>query len=181
MTLVKFVMFVVLKILDNLVSMQNSLNAHNCRRNVQGRLQLQSSVQLFDRALVIKKFSFCAAHLNAFWHGNKTFRKGTSQHEIVPLLVVFQLPYSKYKCVKICFYPCRYQNQKFSLVSHSCRSRSTRVALVTHSCRTCVTIVSLVLHSDCIHVARVAFVSLESDTRVVNQTRPVLHKVFEIF
>ena len=32
MTLVKFVKFVVLKILDNLVSMQNSLNVHNCRR-----------------------------------------------------------------------------------------------------------------------------------------------------
>ena len=32
MTLVKFVTFVVLKILDNLVSMQNSLNAHNCSR-----------------------------------------------------------------------------------------------------------------------------------------------------
>ena len=30
MTLVKFVTFVVLKILDNLVSMQNSLNANNC-------------------------------------------------------------------------------------------------------------------------------------------------------
>ena len=30
MTLVKFVMFVVLKILDNFVSMQNSLNVHNC-------------------------------------------------------------------------------------------------------------------------------------------------------
>ena len=32
MTLVKFVTFVVLKILGNVVSMQNSLNAHNCRR-----------------------------------------------------------------------------------------------------------------------------------------------------
>ena len=31
MTLVKFVAFVVLKILGNLVSMQNSLNVHNCR------------------------------------------------------------------------------------------------------------------------------------------------------
>ena len=32
MTLVKFVTFVVLKILDDLVSVQNSLNVHNCRR-----------------------------------------------------------------------------------------------------------------------------------------------------
>ena len=30
MAMVKFVTFVVLKILDNLVSMQNSLNANNC-------------------------------------------------------------------------------------------------------------------------------------------------------
>ena len=29
--------------------------------NVQGHLQLQSSVQLFDIAFVIKKFSFCGA------------------------------------------------------------------------------------------------------------------------
>ena len=33
MTFVKFVTFVVLKILDNLVSMQNSLNAHTCFLN----------------------------------------------------------------------------------------------------------------------------------------------------
>ena len=32
MTLVKFVTFVVFKILNNLVFMQNFLNAHNCRR-----------------------------------------------------------------------------------------------------------------------------------------------------
>ena len=33
MTLVKFVTFVVLKILDNLISMKNSLNANNCWYN----------------------------------------------------------------------------------------------------------------------------------------------------
>ena len=60
--------------------------------------------------------------------------------------------------MKICFYSCRYQNQKFSLVSHSlcsCSTRfalmsfvSTRVALVLHSCPSCLT-----------RVARVALVS----------------------
>ena len=44
----------------------------------QGHLQLQSSVQLFDIAFVIKKSSFCGALLNAFWHGNKAFPKGSS-------------------------------------------------------------------------------------------------------
>ena len=85
-----------------------------------------------------------------FWHGNKTFPKGSSQYEIVPLLVVFHLPYSKYKGVKICFYSCHYQNQNFSLLSHSCHSGSTRVALVPfvlHLCRTRVASVSLVSHS----------------------------------
>ena len=41
-------------------------------------LQLQSSVQRFDIAFAIKKFSFCGALLNAFWHGNEAFPKGSS-------------------------------------------------------------------------------------------------------
>ena len=68
-------------------------------------------------------------------------------NEIVPLLVIFHLPYSKYSCVKICFYSCSYQNQISSLVSRSCRSSSTRVALVSHSCLTHVAHVSLASHS----------------------------------
>ena len=78
--------------------------------------------------------------LNAFCYGNEAFPKGSSYNETVSLLVVFHLPYSKYKVVKICFYLC--QNQNFSLVSPSCRSCSTRgvcVALVSsfvsQSCR----------------------------------------------
>ena len=103
--------------------------------------------------------------LNAFWHGNKTFPKGSFQNGIVPLLIVFLLPYSKYKGVKICFYQCRYQNQIFSLVlhcvsfvQHSCRTRVVRVELVSYLCHTCVACVSLVLlvlHSCCIRAARV--------------------------
>ena len=109
--------------------------------------------------------------LNAFWHGNEIFPKGSSYNVTVSLLVVLHLPYSKYKDVKICIYSCHYQNQNFSPVLHSCRSCSTRVALVSHSCCSCLTrvaLVSLVLHSCCIRVARVALVSLVSGTRVVN-------------
>ena len=100
--------------------------------------------------LSLKSLVFVVHFLNAFWHGNETFPKGSSQYEIVPLLVVFHLPYSKYKGVKICFYSCRYQNQNFSLMSHSCSSCSTRVAHVLHlycSCLTHVASVTLVLHS----------------------------------
>ena len=114
---------------------------------MQGYLQLQSSVQLFDIAFAIKSLVFVVHLLNAFWHGNETFPKGSSEREIVPLLSLFHLPYSKYKVVKICFYLCCYQNQNISLVLYSRRSCSTRIALVSHSCRLCLTRVALVLHS----------------------------------
>ena len=106
--------------------------------------------------LSLKSLVFVVHFLNAFWHGNETFPKDSSQYEVVPLLVAFHLPYSKYKVVKICFYPCRYENQFFSLVSYSCRSCSTHATFVPHSCCTCVARVSqrtlvasvaLVLHS----------------------------------
>ena len=119
--------------------------------------------------LSLKSLVFVLHFLNAFWHGNETFPKGSSQNEFVPLLVVFHLPYNKYKGVKICFYPCRYKNQSFPLVSHSCRSCSTCIALC-RSCRTRVALVSLVSHSCCIRVTGVALVSLVSGTYVVNQT-----------
>ena len=108
-------------------------------------------MQLFP----LKSLVFVVHFLNALWHGKETFPKSNSQNEIVPLLLVFHLPYSEYKCAKICFYSCCYQNQNFSLVSYSCRSCSTRVALaslVQHSC--CIR-VALVSHSCCIRVARV--------------------------
>ena len=108
--------------------------------------------------LPLKSLGFLVHFLHAFWYGNETFPKGSSQYEIFPLLVVFHLPFSKYKGVKICFYPRRYQNQNFSLVLHSCRLCRTRVARVS--------LVSLMLHSCCIFVSRVALVSLVSATRV---------------
>ena len=58
--------------------------------------------------------------LNAFSRGNETFPKGSSQNEIVPVLVVFHLPYSKYKGVKM-----------FLLVWLSKSKFSTRVALMS--------------------------------------------------
>ena len=95
---------------------------------------------------------------NAFWNGNKAFPKGSSWNKIASLLVIFHLPYSKHRGVKICFHLCRYQNQIFSLVSHSCRSCST----LWHSsrwCRTSVVLVSLMPRSCLTCVARVTFVS----------------------
>ena len=124
--------------------------------------------------LPLKSSVFVVHFSNAFWHGNEAFPKVSFQNEIVPLLVIFHLPYSKYRGVKICFYSCRYQNQNFSLVLHSRRSCSTCVTLVSfvqHSCCTCVALVLLVSHSWRNRVVSVAFVLLVSGTRVVNQTR----------
>ena len=87
--------------------------------------------------LLLKSSVFVVHFLNAFWHGNEAFLKGSSQNEIAPLLVIFHLPYSKCRGVKICFYLCCYQNQNFSPLSHSCCSCSTRVAPLPHSCRSC--------------------------------------------
>ena len=106
---------------------------------------------------------FVVHFLIAFWHENEALLKGCSQNEIVPFLVIFHLPYSKYKGVKIYFYSCRYQNQHFSLAWHSCHSCSTRAALVSHlrrsrlapvsfvlhPCRSCPTCVTRVWHSCC--------------------------------
>ena len=114
-------------------------------------------MQLFP----LKSLVFVVHFLNAFWHGKETFPKSNSYNESAPLLIVFYLPYSKYKGMKICFYSCCYQNQNFSLVSHSCRLCRTRVALmslVQHLCRTCVALVSLVSHSCRSSVASVALV-----------------------
>ena len=104
-------------------------------------------LQYFTKAAILRCARiFCGALFKRFlaWKRGITKRQFI---EIVPLLVVFDLPYSKYKVVKICSYSCRYQNQTFSLVSHSRRSCSTHVVLVSflqHSCRTRVARVSLV-------------------------------------
>ena len=106
--------------------------------------------------LPLKSSVFVVHFSNALWYGNKAFLKGSSWNEIVPLLVIFHLPYIRYRGVKICFYTYSYQNRDFSLLSYSCHPCSTRVTLVSfmkHSCRSCCT--------------RVAFVSLVSGARIV--------------
>ena len=146
-------------------------------RNVQGHLQLESTTYNFITynfliwLLPLKSSVFLVHFSNAFWHGNEAFPKVSSQDEIVPLLVIFHLPQSNYRGVKICSYLCCQQNQNFSLVSHSCRSCITPISLVSHSCRTRVARFSLVSHSCCIRVARIALVSPVPGTCVVNQTR----------
>ena len=118
--------------------------------------------------LPLKSSVFMVNFLNAFWHGNEAFPKGSSQNEITPFLLNFHLLCSKYRGAKICFYSCRYQIKIFhscrtgvvhvALVSHSCCSCSTRVALVSHWCCSCLsraTLKSLASHSCCIRVARV--------------------------
>ena len=147
-------------------------------RNYAGTCKGICSYNLIYNVLIqllpLKSLVFVVHFLNAFWHGNEAFPKGSSQNEVVRLLVIFHLPYSKSRGVKICFYSCHYQNQNFSLVSHSCRSCSNRVTLVSfveHLCRTRVTCVSLVLHSCRLCRTHVAFASLVSGARVVNQTR----------
>ena len=110
--------------------------------------------------LRLQSLAFAVHFSNAFWHGSKAFPKGSSQNEIVSLFIIFHLPYRQYRGVKKCFHSCHYQNQNFSLLSHSCNSCSTRFALVSfmsHSCFPCVAPVKLVL--------------LVSGTRVVKQTR----------
>ena len=107
-------------------------------------------MQLFPLKILV----FVAHFLNAFWHGKETFPKSSSQNEIAPLLIVFHLPYSKYKGMKMYFYSRRYKIKIFRL----CRTRVVRVALVSHPCCSCLTraaLVLLVLHWCCTRAARV--------------------------
>ena len=98
---------------------------------MQGHLRLQSSMQLFDIAFAIQKFNFCDVSFKRNLSWKEAFPNGSSLNEILLLLVVIHLSYSKYKGVKIYFYLCPYQNHKFSLVSYSYRSCSALVALAS--------------------------------------------------
>ena len=134
----------------------------NCVGTYKGICSYNLVYNFLIQLLPLKSSAFLVHFLNPFWHENEAFSKGSSQNEMVPLLVIFHLPYSKYKSVKICFYSCRYQNENFSLVLHCCRLCSTRIALVSfvqHLCRFCVALMSLVSHSCLTCVASVAFVS----------------------
>ena len=104
--------------------------------------------------LLLKSSVFVVHFLNAFWHGNEAFLKGSSQNEIAPLLVIFHTCHIVNVGVLKYVFTCAVIKIK---IFHPCRTRVVRVALVLHHCH--------------IHVARVACVSLVSGARVVNQTR----------
>ena len=113
-------------------------------------------LQYFTKAVILRRArSFCGALFK------RILKRGISNRqfiEIVPLLVVLHLPYSKYKGVKMFllvqlsksnFFTCAV---RVALVSHSCCSCLTRlasVALVSHSCCSCRTRVACVWHSCC--------------------------------
>ena len=103
--------------------------------------------------LLLKSSVFEVHFSNAFWHGKEAFPKRSTSNEIVPLLVIFHLRYSKYRVWKHVFTGVVIKIKNF----HSCRTRVVRVALVSHTSRTRVA-----------RVPRVALVSLVSGARVVN-------------
>ena len=144
-------------------------------------------LQYFAKVVILRRArSFCGALFKRIF----AWKRGISKRqfiEIVSLLVVLHLSYSKYEGVKVCFYSCRYQNQTVSLVSHSSRSCSIRVAIVSflqHSCRTCVALVSHLCCQCRIRVARVWHSCCKLDQIVIispftpsrNSDRDVDHK-----
>ena len=75
--------------------------------------------KLLGKLLPLKSSVFVVHFSNALWHGKEVLPNGSTYNGISPLLVIFYLPCSKYRGVKIYFYSCRYQHQNFSLVSQS--------------------------------------------------------------
>ena len=125
-------------------------------RNYAGTCKSISSYNLvynfWIQLLSLKSSVFVVHFSNAFLHGNEAFPKVSSQNEIIPLLVINHLPYSKYRSVKMLFYTCRYQNQNFSLVSRQCRIRVARVVCVWHSCCNLDQIQNNICFSFCIEI-----------------------------
>ena len=116
-------------------------------RNYAGTCKGICSYNLIYNVLIqllpLKSLVFVVHFLNAFWHGNEAFPKGSSQNEIVPLLVILHLPYTivnievwKYVVTRVVI-----KINFFRL----CRTRVARVAL---GC-TCVIRVASVSHSYC--------------------------------
>ena len=139
--------------------------AGTCKSICSYNLVYNFLMQLFP----LKSLVFAVHFLNAFWHGQETFPKSSSQNVIVLLLIVFHLPHSKYKGLKM-FLLVPLSKSKFftcvtlvSFVQHSCRTRVVSVALVSHLCSSCLT-----------RVTSVTLLLLVSGTRVVNQTRSYL-------
>ena len=75
--------------------------------------------------LLLSQISIFVVHFsNTFWYGNETFPSGSSQNEILLLLIMLHLPLVPYSCC-------------------SCRTHDARVSFVLRWCRTRVTLVSL--------------------------------------
>ena len=116
----------------------------------------------------LKSSVFVVQFQNAFWHRNNAFSKGRFQNEMVPLLIIFHLPYSKQGCENMLLLVSLLKSKFFTrlalmlFVQHSCCTHVVRVALALHLCHTCVACVSLVLHSFCSCCSRVTFMSLLS-------------------
>ena len=141
-------------------------------------------LQYFAKVVILRRArSFCGALFKRIF----AWKRGISKRqfiEIVSLLVVLHLSYSKYEGVKVCFYSCRYQNQTVSLVSHSSRSCSIRVAIVSflqHSCRTCVALVSHLCCQCRIRVARVWHSCCKLDQIEQNRARVFSNNELFIF
>ena len=104
-------------------------------RNYAGTCKSICSYNLVHNFLIqllpLKRSVFVVHFSNAFQHGNEAFPEVSFQNEIVSLLVIFHLPYSKYRSVKICFYSCRSCRTRVALVQHSC---CTHVARIWHPC-----------------------------------------------
>ena len=113
--------------------------------------------------LPLKSPVFVVHFSNAFWYVNKAFAEFSSWNEIVPVLVIFHLPYCENMFLLVSLSKSKFFTRVTltSFVQHSCLTRVVRVALVLPLCCTCVTrvsLVSLVSHScrSChTHVARV--------------------------
>ena len=112
--------------------------------------------------LPLKSPVFVVQFQNAFWLRNNAFSKGSFQNEMVPLLIIFHLPYSKQGCANMLLLVSLLKSKFFTrfalmlFVQHSCCTHVVRVALALHLCHTCVACVSLVLHSFCSCCNRVA-------------------------
>ena len=133
---------------------------------MQRHLQLQSSLQLFDLAFVITKFSFCGSLFKCIlaWERGISKRQYLERNCSSPCNLSFAIQIIQW--YEKMFSLLLLSKSKFlnhvALVS-SCsthvavvlHSYYTRVALVSlvlqscHSCRTCVALVSFVSHSYC--------------------------------
>ena len=63
---------------------------------MQGRLWLQSSVELFHIAFAVKKLHFCGGVFKDIYHENEAFPKATFLDGNFPLCLIFHSTYSKY-------------------------------------------------------------------------------------